>query len=180
MARYAPPASDGLPPSDSKPDGRETLRQRHPAARKAQLVKTEDIIGTAIAVLAGGDMTKEAAERGVSVASQPVKDLIRQARERFIQRVDRYVDAHLIAAETAALAGDAKPAQWALEHIQFEGERVVEPVDTRPQGQPAGLRIGVVIGGIPQPASQAVETSIVTAEELPPLEPSGDLKELMP
>jgi hypothetical protein len=72
------------------------------------------------------------------------------------------VDIHLEAARTAALTGDAKPAQWALEHIQDGEQRVVER-EKAGTGQPS-ISIGIAVGGIPQPRAL---TSPVQTSELP-------------
>lgn len=178
------PSGPGLPAAgETTPPAVTRRRRAHPAKRKPLLEKTQDIIKAAEAVLAGTPVQKAAIEAGVDVTGKSVKELVKQARERFLSRVNDYVDIHIEAARVAAADGDAKPAQWALERIAAEGERVVELVaDPRAMPSPmqGGINIGVMVGGIPAPpATQTLDTAIVDADALPPLEPTPP-EELMP
>lgn len=168
--RRRPPSGKGLPSAGHDENTTARKRRLHPAAKKAKLQKTEDIIEAAELVLAGKSLVDAAVATGVAVDSRPVRELVQEAREKFHRRVDDYVEIHLTASKMAALDGDAKPAQWALERIAAEGVRVFDQPDAAAAAKPASVSIGIRIGGIPQPADQAIETTTVTARELPPME----------
>jgi hypothetical protein len=46
--------------------------------------------------------------------------------------------------------GDAKPAQWALERIHEDGDRVIDPPKAEETKAPATFNIGFKIGGLPE------------------------------
>lgn len=84
-----------------------------------------------------------------------VREVMGAARETMQRRVGEYVEIHLVAAKVAAMKGDAEPAQWALENIVTEGERVVAPPQRNLPPPPPTFNLGFVIGGMPQQAVPA-------------------------
>lgn len=119
---------------------------------------------------------------GVEATSKSVRQLIRDARAKFARRADFYVETHATAAAVAASKGDARPAEWALEHIAEEGERIVDSVKVAAPLAPAAVNIGIAIGGIGQPQVQS--TRLLPAEDsdiLPQLRTDAAVAaELMP
>jgi hypothetical protein len=130
MCRTAPPQSPGLPPSrvyyhDSNRK-RDQFRRRHPAKRvRPTNTDRERIVSTAFAKMDG--KSPEDIAKIVKRDVGTVRAVIRFAREALARRAEDYVELHWVATVVAASKGDARPAQWALERIQAEGEHVVEP-----------------------------------------------------
>jgi predicted component of type VI protein secretion system len=71
---------------------------------------------------------------------EALRKAIRDARELLVSRSSQYVELHQEAAARAAKRGDARPAQWALEHVSMAGERIVEPAP-----QAAAVNVGVQV-----------------------------------
>lgn len=84
---------------------------------------------------------------------EALKKAIIDARTRMVSRVGEYTDIHLEAAKKAAKYGNSKPAEWALEHLKQDGERVIEVIT--PQ---ADNRVMVHIS-LPQPLGGSKPTS---------------------
>ena len=86
-----------------------------------------------------------------------LKVLVRKARQRFIENADRYMKTHVEVVEKAFNTGEldlaARHAEWALDRMADDGERVTDPpsksttVQTSP---PQTLNVGVALGGMPQ------------------------------
>lgn len=159
-----PPQSPGLPPSGIRNEQapRDAHRRKHPARRgPIPLKDTAAIIETVVS-----QMDTKAPE---ALAAQTKRDIslvrqtIREARKTMQERVDEYVDLHLLATKNAADKGDARPAEWALERIEEDGERVVSPPAAQAPTAMPTLAIGIALGGIPQtvqalpPAQKALE-----------------------
>src|SRR5439155_1238146 len=79
-----------------------------------------------------------------------VREVVAAAKETLQRRVGEYVEIHIVAAKVAAMKGDADPAQWALENIAVEGERVVDPPQKNLPPAAPTFNLGFVIGGMPQ------------------------------
>src|SRR5690606_23537733 len=98
---------------------------------------------------------------------------VKALKAKLALNLPAYADLHLKAAAVAAREGDAKPAQWALEHITDpEGGRVAQPAAkavAEKSGGSGGVKvfIGVKVGGLPR---QAIEATVVSAEDVPVLE----------
>lgn len=166
----APPASDGLPPANRRKSAPDRKRARHPAVIKGRTKadQVEGIVAAAKMVLEQGVKPERAAVKfGVDATGISVKAAIKSARASLAAAAEEYVALHLQAARAAAEDGDARPAQWALENIHAEGERIIDPPKTAPTQQPVGVRIGITMGGIPQQAGQTVEA--VDVKSLPAL-----------
>src|SRR4029077_18155779 len=88
-----------------------------------------------------------------------------EARTTLQRRARYYLDLHAQAAAMAACEGDAKPAQWALERIAEEGDRVVDEPKSAAPAAPPQFNLGFVIGGMPMPA----QPKQLTAADLPML-----------
>lgn len=82
---------------------------------------------------------------------ETVKEVVAEARDRFVEQADRYVEIHRSAVESALEGGDnetaLKGSQWYLEHVAAEGIRIV---DKGGASGPTGSKIviGVAIGGV--------------------------------
>ena len=94
-----------------------------------------------------------------------VADCIQRARENFVSVAEGYVEVHQLAVEGALNRRDfdtaAKHAEWALEHLSQEGQRVVDR-DVVETHAPKIL-IGVNLGGLGLPATTE---PAITAEVL--------------
>lgn len=180
-SKASAPASPGLPPS-RRPLPTPTKRRRaHPAIPRkgtTQLQKTEALIAAADEVIKG-DATPVAAAiaHGLEASGVSVRELVKSARSAFARRAEFYVEAHATATIIAAQKGNAEPAQWALERIAEDGERVVDSPKMAPTLQPAAVSIGIAIGGIPgglhaaataNPPMQVSVVDKVDPSELPP------------
>lgn len=169
--RSSAPASPGLPPARRIVPHHTRKRRKHPARQGTRAQKTEALVAAAMEVLTKGARPEDAAVKvGLDASGRTVREVVLSAREVFARHAKFYVEAHVIATQMAAEKGDAEPAQWALERIADSGERVFDPPKTHTS--PASVVLGIQIGGIPAPAHQSIETSIVTADELPALEPA--------
>jgi hypothetical protein len=71
-----------------------------------------------------------------------VRAVLRAGRQAFARHAADYVELHWRGAAVAASKGDARPAQWALERIKADSERVVEPA-TEPHADCQTLTAGV-------------------------------------
>ena len=78
-----------------------------------------------------------------------VKQMIENAREKFVESAEDYVDIHKAATQQALAEGDnetaAKAAQWAIQNLSFDGVRIIEKPNTEPTGR--SIFIGVALGG---------------------------------
>lgn len=135
-------------------------------AAKDKLAKTTLEVLTANPDMPAADLVPLIAKE-VPQDTAMIKTLIKKARNTLNSRAEAYVDIHLAAAQVAAAGGDAKPAQWALEHIQEGEQRIVEREKAGP-GQPA-IQIGIAVGGLPQPRGSLPELPI-RSSELPAIE----------
>lgn len=155
-ARHLPPASPELRAPSGMSDRADYRRRRQHPGRVGRPSEDDETEGaTAIAVFEA--MRREAtpqelaAEIGAGQDGKRARDLMKTAKERLASRIDEYVDIHLVAAKIAALEGDAKPAQWALENIAIEGERAVDPPAKNLPPPAPNFNLGFVIGGMPAP-----------------------------
>ena len=91
-----------------------------------------------------------------------VRDCIQRARENFVATAEGYVEVHQQAVEGALNRRDydtaAKHAEWALEHLSHEGQRVVDR-DVAETHAPKVI-IGVNLGGMGLPAAPTTEPAI--------------------
>lgn len=82
-----------------------------------------------------------------------VRAMMIRAREKFINKAERYVEIHGQATEDALTSGDhetaIKASQWAMQNLSAEGVRIVEKQETGPSG--TKVMIGVQISGIETP-----------------------------
>ena len=96
-------------------------------ARKGRMSKAEKQL------LEGVDPSVDAGEaaKGLALAFNRTPEALKKAiidvREGLVERAQEYANIHLAAAKKAAEFGNAKPAEWALENLEFGGERVVSP-----------------------------------------------------
>lgn len=97
--------------------------------------------------------------RALRRTPEAIRREVVKARERLQAGAGTYVDLHMKAARNAAQMGDAKPAQWALEHIvavdeKGKKERIVEPAKSEDNGpRMPVVNIGIALGGITPGAS---------------------------
>jgi hypothetical protein len=172
---FALPASPGLPPARKlrKPSTRDKRVRRHPTlVARSTAQRVDAVIAAAAEVLtAGTPIEKAAIAAGASADGRSVKALVRTARELFARRAEFYVEAHAAATTIAAQDGNAGPAQWALEHIAEDGERVVDLPKTGGTAAPVQVYFGnIALGGLPgrrvdEPVIEAVSAMAVSAGE---------------
>lgn len=129
--------------------------------------KRAEVVATAIALMDSQTPAQIAVLTGTSTTGRAVREIIKEARATLQRRAVFYLDLHAQAATVAAEQGDAKPAQWALERIAEEGDRVVDEPKSAPAAAPPQFNLGFVIGGIPMPSRQ------LTAGDLPVLDASA-------
>ena len=105
---------------------------------------------------AGGDLTRHetaALAHTLHRSKDVVREMVEKARETLAKRAVDYVDYHQQAVEQALANGDpkalevaARASQWALEHISFDGKRVVDKA-TGAEGGGTKIMIGIQLGG---------------------------------
>ncbi len=86
-----------------------------------------------------------------------IREMIRQARQKFVENSMIYVEKHLDSVRAAYAAGEFDTvmthSEWALEHMSDgDGERLIEPVKQVAAAAPADagprVMIGVQVGGV--------------------------------
>lgn len=164
-SRSTPPASGGLrAPADKLDRTDRRDRRNHPAEPGPLTDEARDrVVDLTLRMMNKLTPKQIAIEAGVSTDATVVKSIIKTARRSLVDRAEFYVEAHAIATLQAALEGDAKPAQWALERIAEQGERIVDaPEAEKPQVAPT-FNIGFQIGGVPvKSLPAAVDGDVVT------------------
>lgn len=153
-ARSLPPASAGLrAPASVSGRADKRARAEHPApSGPLSEERASALVDLTMRMMDKLTPKEIAIEAGVSADARPVKQIIKHVRQRLTERAEFYLEAHAVATIQAAVEGDAKPAQWALERINADGEHIVDPVDTeKPQVAPT-FNIGFNMGGLPQNA----------------------------
>lgn len=153
--RSRPPASTGLrAPSDKLDRSDSWDRQRHPGEPGALSEEARDrVVDLTLRMMDKLTPKQIAVEAGTSTNGRVIRETIKAARKSLAERAEFYVEAHAIATMQAALEGDAKPAQWALEHIGEGGDRIVDAPKKEEQAGAPTFNIGFSIGGVPmQPA----------------------------
>lgn len=162
-SRSRPPASGGLrAPSDKwdRADSRD--RADHPGTPGALSDETrERVVALTLRMMDKLTPKQIAIEAGTSTDAKVIKAVIRGARKSLAERAEFYVEAHAIATMQAALEGDAKPAQWALEHIGEGGERIVDPPKKEDTASTPIFNIGFQLGGVPLRPQLAIEGETV-------------------
>lgn len=151
--RSLPPASEGLlAPSDVSARADKRRRDAHPGkvGRPSKEHDDRTVHEVFEGMKRGLDVGEIAANAACGQDGRKVREVMSAARETMQRRVGEYVEIHMVAAKVAAMKGDAEPAQWALENIAVEGERVVNPpVKNLPPPAPT-FNLGFNIGGMPQ------------------------------
>lgn len=151
-SRALPPASLELrAPADMADRADRRHRQEYPAkVGRPRRDAEESTAATVFEALRDGLSPRETAEE-IHATPKRAKELMSLAKQRMARRIDEYLDAHMVATKIAAVEGDAKPAQWALENIEVEGVRVVDPpMKNQPPPAPT-FNLGFAIGGMPAP-----------------------------
>ena len=72
---------------------------------------------------------REAAEHLAPVLKrtpESLREAIIEARQRMVSRASEYADLHLKAAQIAAARGNSAPTEFALKHLSFDNERIIE------------------------------------------------------
>jgi hypothetical protein len=156
--RALPPASIELrAPADVSDRADTRWRHEHPAKRGRPPESDEDtdaVAGSVFEALREGLVPRELAE-DLQCTPERAKRLVSRAKDRMTERIDEYVDVHMVAAKVAAIKGDAKPAQWFLENFATrDGERVIEPPAKEAPAVMPTFNVGFVLGGMPQQATK--------------------------
>lgn len=167
--RQAPPASDGMIAPSSALERQEARDRRE---HKRTPGPKDDAEGDAIVDITLRLMDKfnapaiarRAAAEGHPVDPRSVTTIIKAARRTLAERAEFYVEAHGVATIRAAIEGDAKPAQWALDRIAEDGERIVDAPQAEAAVAPTTFNIGFKMGGLPEGvtvAPAAIEGEVV-------------------
>ncbi len=170
---YNPPTSEGLPPSRHRISKVDRYKRAHPGKPgRPTLVQTETIITETLARMDTETPAEIAKSLGRAPDFKPVRAVIKAARAAFALRAEDYVALHYQAAMIAAEQGDAKPAQWALERLAEQGDRVVDAPQQGSSTAPS-LQIGIALGGLLKAGPEPVA--------LPPIEVTAiDITKDMP
>ena len=132
--RDKPPASEGLrAPADVASRAEARRAAAHPAKRGRKSDEDRDVfVSEVVELMDTLTATEIAIQTGAGSDGRAEREVIKTARTALQLRAGFYERAHALATAIAAAEGDAKPAQWALEHISEAGERVVEPEAVAP------------------------------------------------
>lgn len=137
-------------------------RHGHTTAAEQNLVE-QFVLDTPHEITKGQEM-RLAALMGRS--TEAVRSMIQRARNKFTDAAEEYVDTHLQATQGALQKGDyhvaVKAAQWAMENISVEGERIIDKVDTTQQGP--RVFVGIKLGGLGSAMDDASATPTVVVE----------------
>lgn len=173
--RYPAGSGPGLPPSSKKLDTKER-RQRNRPVKSGPMPESVKSLIESLALTTAATPAEIAAQAGRD-GSVATKELVLNARERLARRAPELVEAVLMAATVAAAEGDHKPAAWALERINVDGARVVDPPQEAGAAAPkqgTTFHLGIAIGGVQQPQISVSNTPraaiAAEAEALPALE----------
>lgn len=162
-SRTQPPASAGLrAPADKLVRTDQRDRQAHPAEPGPLTDEARSrVVDLTLRMMDKLTPKQIAIEAGVGTDATVVKQVIKAARRSLVDRAEFYVEAHAIATLQAALDGDAKPAQWALERITEQGERIVDAPEAEKQQVAPTFNIGFQLGGVPLKPTLALEGEVV-------------------
>jgi len=97
--------------------------------------------------------------------------LATKVRAKLQTNLEEYVTLHIEAARVAAVRGDSKPAEWALQTIKAGASPVVTPPAKAGEGGGGGIKVflGVQIGGLPPGVqAQAITIPVDSVTEVPP------------
>jgi hypothetical protein len=119
--------------------------------RKGPLTKAEKSLLQAVDLKADVSSTAQTLAPVLGRTPEALRKAIREARERLTANAGLYVELHAKAAALAATRGDARPAQWAMEHIADGSERIVEPA---PQAAAVNVGVQVVLPSFAAPGPQ--------------------------
>lgn len=153
--RALPPASrELLAPAGVSERADKRRRREHPAKvgrpSNAEQVEAVNTVFEAMKREIDPSIEDMAAAVGAGQDGRRVKDIMRTAKSALQQAVGEYVEIHKVAAKVAAMKGDSRPAEWALENIAVEGERVVDPPQKNLPPAAPTFNLGFVIGGMPR------------------------------
>lgn len=153
--RLAPPASEGIiAPSSAlvRQEARDRREYKRTPGPKddAEGDAIVDITLQLMEKMSAPAIARRAAAEGHPVDSRSVTSIIRAARRSLAERAEFYVEAHGVATIRAAIEGDAKPAQWALDRIAEEGERIIDAPQAEAAVAPTTFNIGFKMGGLPE------------------------------
>lgn len=147
--RQSPPASVELrAPSSRLRRSEDRDREREDRKRGPKSAEDADAI-TQLTMRLMDKLTAAEIARKAEVDPRAVRTVIKAARASLASRAEFYVEAHAAATAVAALAGDAKPAQWAMERIAEDGERIVDAPEENKVQQAPTFTLGFVVGGMP-------------------------------
>lgn len=142
-----------------KPDAELAARVRVNTARREakRAAEARKVVEATMLAKGSADLTmRETAgiASTVHISKERLKEIIIQARETFLQAAPLYVQGHLDAMNQALANGDPKSlevatraAQWGMENLGFEGERIVDKEKTAPSDGGPTIFIGIKLGG---------------------------------
>jgi hypothetical protein len=127
--------------------------RRKQKKRKGPVSKVEKALVAHVIQDTPGIITT-AQERGLATAlrrpKEVIKEMIDEAREKFVKSSLRYVEIHKSATENALADGDneqaLKGSQWALTNISAEGARIIDKQNT--ETNTPKVLIGIRVGGV--------------------------------
>lgn len=113
-----------------------------------------------------GEVNVRALAKVLRRSTEYTRKLVEQARQNFAETADEYRQLHLTGVRDAISTGDPKGldagirgAQWALENIAFEGQRMVEKAQKESGGTKVMIGVKLELGG-----KVSAETPIIEAE----------------
>lgn len=137
-----------------------------PNGKRGKAVTTAERV--AIQTMASAGTSAAQIARSLDRSRDVIARILKEAKETLEMNANFYVEKHLQATALAALDGNSKPAEWALERL-----RVVEPVQVKPD-QGFSVHIGILLPGLGNHAAevsqvgsngQVIEAETLTARE---------------
>lgn len=122
-----------------------------------------------------GEITKQQLQALVKLTRRSKETIVRilqEARDEFAESALDYVRMHKLGVQTAIANGDARSldaglraSQWAIEHQNRDGERVIDAPKAESKSSAAQIMIGIKLGGRNEINEQATVDGLVVTEE---------------
>lgn len=132
--------------------------------RAGRLTKTDKAVVAAMVKDAPGELTtKQVSALSAALRRTPnaIRDAVVEAKESFNADALFYTDTHKQVVAAALANGDSKSLEvarkgsaWAMTNITQDGKRIIDKVESGPQG--ARILIGIKVGGVKQETVEAL------------------------
>lgn len=144
-------------------------KKHTPYKRMGPATKSDKEVVADLLKATPGEVNVRALAKVLRRSTEVTRRLVEEARQNFAETADEYRQLHLTGVRDAISTGDPKGldagirgAQWALENIAFEGQRIVEKAPKEAAGTKVMIGVKLELGGKVDPA--ALPPAVITAE----------------